>query len=102
MSRTGWSGRADLSAMGIDRFVSMVPTSVEAGHRKSAPVGFARLASELDAPMGDLIYVGNEEKDIDGVSAAGARSVLIDREGRRPDWGAWARIEHLDEILGLL
>ena len=93
---------ADLSATGIDRFVSVVLTSVEVGHRKPARVELARLASELDVPMGDLIYVGNEEKDIDGANTAGARSVVIDREGRRPDWGAWARVEHLDEILGLL
>lgn len=93
---------ADLSSTGIDRFLSMVLTSVEVGHRKPAPVGFARLATELDVPIGDLIYVGNEEKDIAGANAAGALSVLIDREARHPDWGAWASIEHLDEILGLL
>jgi putative hydrolase of the HAD superfamily len=93
---------ADLSATGIDGFVSTVLTSVEVGHRKPASVGFVRLATELDVPIGDLIYVGNEEKDIEGANAAGALSVLIDREGRQPDWGAWARIERLDEILGLL
>lgn len=93
---------ADLSATGIDGFVSIVLTSVEVGYRKPAPVGFARLATELDVPIGDLIYVGNEPKDIAGANAAGARSVLIDPEARQPDWGAWARIEHLDEILGLL
>jgi putative hydrolase of the HAD superfamily len=93
---------ADLSATGIDGFVSTVLTSVEVGRRKPASVGFVRLATELDVPIGDLIYVGNEKKDIEGANAAGALSVLIDRESRQPDWGAWARIERLDEILGLL
>ena len=93
---------ADLAAAGIDGLVSVVLTSVEVGARKPAPVGFARLASDLGVEIGDLIYIGNEEKDIEGANGAGARSVLIDREELRPRWGAWARVKRLDKIFGLL
>jgi putative hydrolase of the HAD superfamily len=93
---------ADLAAAGIDGLVSLVLTSVEVGHRKPARAGFVRLAADLNTPIGALIYVGNEEKDIEGANAAGSRSVLIDREGRQPDWGAWARIDRLDQILELV
>jgi putative hydrolase of the HAD superfamily len=93
---------ADLAAVGIDGLVSVLLTSVEVGARKPAPVGFARLASDLGVEIGDLIYIGNEEKDIEGANGAGARSVLIDREELRPGWGAWAHVKRLDEIFGLL
>lgn len=92
---------ADLAAAGLDGLVALLLTSVEVGERKPAQSGFLRLAAGLSVPIRELTYVGNEEKDIEGANAAGARSVLIDRKKRKPAWGEWVRIESLDEMLGL-
>lgn len=93
---------ADLAAAGLGGLITPVLTSVDVGHRKPASAGFLRLAAELGVPVAHLLYVGNEQKDIDGANRAGARSVLIDREDRQPSWGAWARVRRLDEIVALL
>jgi len=83
---------ANLTAAGLGGLITALLTSVDVGHRKPASAGFLRLAAELGVPVAHLLYVGNEEKDIEGANRAGARSVLIDRENRRPSWGAWARV----------
>ena len=93
---------ADLAAAGLDGLLTVLLTSVDVGRRKPSSRGFVRLAAELGVAVGDLLYVGNEQKDIDGANTAGARSVLIDRDDRRPTWGAWATITSLEEGVALL
>lgn len=93
---------ADLQAAGLDGLISVLLTSVDVGRRKPSPAGFVRLAAELGVAVGDLLCVGNERKDIDGANAAGARSVLIDREHEQPSWGADASIKSLSGVFGLV
>jgi len=93
---------ADLVAAGLDGLITVLLTSVEVGRRKPPPAGFVRLAAELGVAVGDLLYVGNERKDIDGANAAGARSVLIDREHEQPSWGAGASIKSLSGVFDVV
>lgn len=78
-------------------------TSTMVGYRKPNPAGFRELARTLAVSPQELIYVGNERKDILGSNAAGALSVLLWRpDGDVPDWGQAFTIRTLDGLLPLL
>jgi putative hydrolase of the HAD superfamily len=88
----------DLQAAGIKKFFKRVLTSVETGYRKPHKNTFLHLAKSLALPVQDLIYVGNEKKDIQGANEVGAFSILIDRDGKAEAWGEKRKIKSLDEL----
>ncbi len=93
----------DLTGVGLDSMLDVVLTSVDVGWRKPERAGFLTLAGSLDAASPDqLWYVGNEEKDIVGATAAGAVAILLDREDRRPEWGQRYTLRSLSELPTIL
>ena len=92
----------DLTRAGVAGFLDVVLTSVGVGRRKPEAEGFCQLASRLNISTERLWYVGNERKDIAGANAAGAISVLIDRQNARTDWGQRYTISSLSELSPLL
>lgn len=81
-------------------YIDVIVTSVDAGFRKPRSEGFIRLAGELGTETHRMMYVGNEFKDIAGANAAGMRSVLIDREGRNPEWNQSISLTNLNDLTG--
>ncbi|PTY07397.1 hypothetical protein DB347_08845 [Opitutaceae bacterium EW11] len=75
----------DLRETGILSFVDVMLTSVDVGWRKPSPEGFRHLAAALDVRVDEMIYLGNELKDIAGANAAPMVSVLVDRGGARTE-----------------
>ena len=94
--------RRDLHVCGILPLISMWLTSVDIGWRKPDPRGLQTLAKQLGVKTTEMLYVGNEEKDVVGANAAGMQSVLVDREARRPDWPFARIIGSLPDLIGLL
>jgi putative hydrolase of the HAD superfamily len=92
----------DLTAVGLGSGIDVVLTSVDVGWRKPETSGFEMLAKRLGVPADDMVYVGNERKDIEGANAAGMVSVLIDRAGAAPSWGQRYRITSLRELPTLI
>ena len=80
----------------------MLLTSVEVGWRKPAAAGFLALAERLGTSVGQMLFVGNEAKDVLGAVQAGARSVFLDHERRATDYGQSNTIHSLTEVLTLL
>lgn len=77
-------------------------TSVEVGYRKPNVKGYELLADKLNIPLEDMIYIGNEEKDVIGAKRSKITSVLLDRKKIGMKCGQDYTIETLDELLGLL
>ncbi|MNY66329.1 Phosphoglycolate phosphatase [compost metagenome] len=75
---------------------------MDVGYRKPRTEGFAQLARELGTAVDQMIYVGNEQKDITGANQSGAVSVLINREQQAVDWGQRITILSLSEVLNYL
>ena len=50
----------------------------------------------------ELIYVGDEKKDIDGINKIGGISILIDRENKGNELGQRYRIQSLNEIINII
>lgn len=86
----------------IAAYIDLPLTSRDIGWRKPDGRGLRYIAERLAADVRDLVFVGNEEKDVLCANGAGAVSVLIDREGRKPDYGQRYTIPSLDGIFEIL
>jgi len=83
-------------------FSSVYITSIDVGFRKPEIYGFMELANQFKCDINEVIYVGNEEKDIVGSKKAGMTSCLIMRENEEKYWGQDVTIHSLYEIIGIL
>ncbi|MDE7261079.1 MAG: HAD family hydrolase [Oscillospiraceae bacterium] len=86
----------------IAAFIDLPLTSRDIGWRKPDGRGLRYIAEQFQEDVRNLIFVGNEEKDVLCAKAAGAVSVLIDREGRRPDYGQAYTVSSMDELQKIL
>jgi putative hydrolase of the HAD superfamily len=83
----------------IKQYFSAGFTSVDIGYRKPHKAGYEALLQKFDILPGQMLYVGDEEKDITGANRAGILSVLINRGNDNKDWGQLYTIHNLSEIL---
>ena len=86
----------------IAEYIGLPLTSRDIGWRKPDGRGLRYIADRFQADVRELIFVGDEEKDVLCANGAGAVSVLIDREGRRPDYGQQYTIPSLNGIFEIL
>jgi putative hydrolase of the HAD superfamily len=80
-------------------YVDIILTSVDVGYRKPNKHGFMQLAKELGVALNEMIYVGDEKKDIIGANSLGIYSILINRTNNNIDYGQKATIKELSELL---
>lgn len=86
----------------LQPYLDVVLTSVDVGYRKPHKAGFLKLMEQLDVSANEMLYVGDEKKDIAGAKTLGIGSVLICREKEPPDWGQTFTIAKLSEICTLV
>ena len=86
----------------IAEYIDLPLTSRDTGRRKPDGRGLLYIAEQFREDVRDLIFVGNEEKDVRCAQAAGAVPVLIDRGGQRPDYGQRYTIPSMDGIFDIL
>ena len=82
----------------FDEYVS----SVNCGYRKPSPVGLERIAERFGADKSEMIFVGDEEKDIKTADRFGCKSVLIDRKHSGNNFGQTHTITKLTELFPIL
>lgn len=87
---------------GLAAYIDLPLTSRDIGWRKPDGRGLVYIAKRFQADVRELIFVGNEEKDVLCAKNAGAVSVLIDRDGRRPDYGQKYTIPSMNGIFEIL
>lgn len=63
----------------LSDFIDIAITSVDVGYRKPNSAGYLKLLDSLGVYSDEMIFVGDEEKDIIGAKKAGIVSVLINR-----------------------
>ncbi|MDB6026850.1 MAG: putative superfamily hydrolase [Verrucomicrobiales bacterium] len=71
----------DLDGAGISERFNVLLTSVDVGVRKPETDGYLALADRLGIAPDEMLYVGNEPKDVIGAKRAGAMAALLDRAG---------------------
>ncbi len=90
----------DISSI-ID-YIDLPYTSNDIGYRKPNIKGLQMIAKELGILVQEVMYIGDEEKDIICANNAGAVSVLIDREEMGLEYGQQYRVSNLNELKDVL
>ena len=90
----------DISA--IRKYIDYPFTSNDVGFRKPSTKGLELLADKMQIDISELIFVGDEEKDIICANDAGAYSVLINRDNVAKNYGQDREIHSLAEVLGIV
>lgn len=86
----------------ISDFIDLKLTSCNVGYRKPNKKGFEKMIEKFSCKPQELIYVGDEKKDIDGINKIGGISILIDRENKGNELGQRYRIQSLNEIINII
>lgn len=82
--------------------IDVLLTSVDVGYRKPNVQGYIKLADKLGVKPEDMIYVGDEPKDILGANNIGMLSVLIERGSNNSDFNQKKTIKDLKELINLV
>ena len=82
----------------INRNVDIILSSVDVGYRKPNITGYRLLAKKLGIETNEMVYIGNEEKDIIGANNAGMLSILINRTDKKINYGEKYQFKNLKEM----
>lgn len=85
----------------ISEYIDVALTSVDVGYRKPNEKGFKLLLERLNVTPEEMIFVGDEEKDISGANNVGIWSVLINRDNILKDYSQHYTIGNLLELLNI-
>jgi len=77
-------------------------TSVDVGFRKPNPQGFKMLSEALGAAPSQILFVGDEEKDVVGANNFGMISVLVNKSSDEKNWGQHYTVKNLSEIVDFI
>ena len=94
--------QSDITRAGIADLFNVVLTSVEVGVRKPEPAGYRELAKRLNVEPDQMLYIGNEAKDVIGAKAAGACAVFLDRNNSGVNHGQDFTVTTLTGLYELL
>ena len=92
----------DIAGAGITGLFDVLLTSVEVGVRKPEPAGYLELAKCLGVEPSQMLYVGNESKDVIGAKRAGALGVFLDRNGTGENHGQDVTVSTLTSLYEIL
>ena len=84
------------------RFIKYPYTSNDTGYRKPCGKGLCMLAEKAGVPVSEMMFVGDEQKDMECARNAGAAGVLINRTGDIKSYGQDIEITDLYELTGLI
>lgn len=85
----------------VIKYIDYPCTSNDTGYRKSCSKGLEILSEKMQTELSDIVFVGDEEKDISCAKNAGAYAVLINRENVVKNYGQDREIHTLTELLPL-
>ena len=92
----------DITGAGINGLFDVLVTSVEVGVRKPEPAGYVALADRLGVAPGEMLYIGNEPKDVIGAARAGMTSVFLDRANSGANHGQHFTVSTLTGLRAVL
>ena len=90
----------DISA--LSDFIDVAVTSVDIGYRKPNSAGYLKLLKSLEINPDEMIFVGDEEKDIIGAKRLGIAAALINRSEEMKDFGQDYTLRSLSDIFSVL
>ena len=82
----------------LKKYSNVLLTSADVGYRKPSPKCLEILASNLKCKTTELMYIGDEEKDVVAANKVQAISVFIDRKGNNFNYNQQFTIKSLEEL----
>ena len=82
--------------------IDYLRTSVEVGMRKPNGKGYTEITRYFNIDSTEIIFVGDEEKDIIGAKSVGMMAVYIDRSIGLKSFGEDLKINQLDELIEVI
>lgn len=86
----------------IENYIDLELTSRNVGYRKPNPKGFKAMAEKWNFNPEEIMYIGDEEKDITGAKAIGMKTALINREQSEKRFGQDYTIATLKEVTQII
>lgn len=86
----------------IIKYIDYPLTSNDVGYRKPRAEGLKLLAEKMKIDIKEMVFVGDEEKDMLCADNAGVYSVLINRSNEIKNYGQNKEIKSLDELVTML
>lgn len=86
----------------IKGYISYPFTSNDVGYRKPRAEGLELLADKMKVDISEIVFVGDEEKDMICAKNAGAYAVLINRDSTIKEFGRDREILSLVELLDIV
>ena len=86
----------------IRKYIDYPLTSNDVGFRKPSTKGLEMLTEKIQVDISEMIFVGDEEKDIVCANNAGAYSVLINRDNIEKNYGQKKEIHSLVELFSIV
>lgn len=86
----------------VIEFIDIPFTSNDVGYRKPSSKGLELLSEKMDIATSEMMFVGDEKKDIECALGAGAVAVLINRSDEKISFGQDFTIRSLKELLKIL
>ncbi len=83
-------------------FIDVSITSVDVGYRKPNSAGYLKLLDSLKVTPYEMLFIGDEEKDIIGAKKLGIVSALINRSKETKDFGQDYTLDSLSGIFSIL
>ena len=84
------------------KYIDLPYTSNDTGFRKQSAEGVAMIAAALGVAPSEILFVGDEIKDMQCAAVSGATGILINRTTETKDYGQDHEIRSLTEVLSFL
>ena len=84
------------------KYIDVPFTSNDTGYRKPSPKGLEILSKKMNVPTSEMMFVGDEKKDVECAISAGAAAVLINRSGEEKNYGQAYEIRELKELTAFI
>ncbi len=83
-------------------YFDLYVSSSSCGYRKPDPKGLKDIAEHFGVTASDMIFIGDEEKDIVTAKRFGCKSVYIDRYGNNSNFNQDITVKDLNEFLSYI
>lgn len=83
-------------------YIDIPFTSNDVGYRKPNGKGLEILANKMKVLTSEMIFVGDEKKDVECAKNAGAVSILINRDNEEKKYGQNYVIKELKELITII
>ena len=84
------------------KYLDLYVSSLTCGFRKPSKNGLIYIAKQFNVNVQDLVFVGDEEKDIKAAKNTGCVSILINRKNDKREYGQDISINSLNELFNYI